>query len=603
MVCNKTLSKTKNPGLRANPGASGEDSKENIFVFIHKKYSKLVIKREETLDRHADRGSPLAGAAYACPCCLPTEHRTLTRTADRSPLRDRDDAVAAVHDAVAVGVVLGVGGRAEHGHAADREDRRVHRTARHPTPVLDARRAVDAVQVGLEAVPRDRPERRRADLAGPGGVHVRPPGRVVGRVRVHRHVREEQAAGVGALHTFRADLAARARRHVRRAVAVLVHRVVEDLGRPGVDAGVAVVAVGVVGHESRGRTVARGLPRGRIAVGVAVRVRVPRVEREPVVDATRAVVVRAVAHLGVAREGGGVAVVAIRAVADVAEGLVARDVAGGGGPVGVAVAVEVPRALAAHAAVGVVRAAVAVLVHVCRVAHLGRAGVDRDVGIVAIGAVGDVAAGLAARRGGRRGVPVGVAVGVREVGGAAAGLVHGAVAVVVHRVAHLGCVRVDARAGRRVVVAVHPDLAVRADLDVVLRAAAEGEVHADVVRVPRRVVRVDVGPVRRLDSEAVLVVVEREHGADTVGGADREVAAADALRRSGGHDAVLRVDGGTGLRGAAGGEDDAEAGEGDEGGAHCLELRSFLRSTGTALPRGNTVRLSIGKSGVRFLWA
>ena len=222
----------------------------------------------------------------------------------------------------------------------------------------------------------------------------------------------------------------------------------------------------------------------------------------------------------------------------------------GGIAVRVAVRIVVPRRLggSVHGQVIVVRERVAVLVHVERIAHLGGTGVDRDVGVVAVGVVHDVARRHAARRGGRRGVPVRVAVGVREVGGAAARLVHGVVAVVVHGVAHLGRAGVDGHSG---VVAVRAHVEVVGDRDVVLRLAADGEVDAHVVRVAARVVGVDV---RRLgdDGVAILVVVEAEHGAHAVRGTHAERAAADALRRSLAHVAVLRVDVGVGLRGAAG---------------------------------------------------
>ncbi len=257
------------------------------------------------------------------------------------------------------------------------------------------------------------------------------------------------------------------------------------------------------------------LPRG----GVPIRDRLgAEVRDRGGVLQTITIVVRTVeAHLRRPGVDAGDGVVAVGAIGHVADGPIARGVGDREVAVAVAVDILVPRGQARRRAVRVVREAVAILVHVERIADLGGTGVDAGVAVVAVGVVHHVADGHAARRGGDREVAVRVAVGIRVERGAAARLVDAAGAVVVHAVADLRRHRVDGGGG---VVAVEADVRRRGDDDVVLRVAGHRGIDAHVIGVTGAVVREDVGRLRD-DRETVQVVIEGEHRS----GADREVAA------------------------------------------------------------------------------
>src|SRR5205814_808571 len=124
------------------------------------------------------------------------------------------------------------------------------------------------------------------------------------------------------------------------------------------------------------------------------------------------------------RVDGGVGVVAVGVVGDVAGLRRARQLrlAGIAEAVTVAVAIERRAVVEVDRGIGVVDLAVAVVVDV--IADLGRAGVDRGVVIVAVAALGDVARGRLGRGHRLGGVTVAVAIGVlieRAGGGVAVG--------------------------------------------------------------------------------------------------------------------------------------------------------------------------------------
>ena len=148
-------------------------------------------------------------------------------------------------------------------------------------------------------------------------------------------------------------------------------------------------------------------------------------------------------------------VVAVRAVCDVARGLVASERRHAGVAEGVAVPVHVPGRGVDCVRVRVVHRTVAVVVH--SIAHFRCAWVHGDVRIVTVRAVHAVAGRFGARRRGDRRVAVQVPVGIGVERDGAARLIHEAVAVVVHHVAHLGRRRIDRRAGGGVVVTVRAD--------------------------------------------------------------------------------------------------------------------------------------------------
>jgi hypothetical protein len=224
------------------------------------------------------------------------------------------------------------------------------------------------------------------------------------------------------------------------AVAVLIH-LITGLDRIGVDGVVEIVAVGVVRHVAGAGGIA-GLVAAVGVVAVAVTVGVREVGRhDPLVGATVAVVVLAVAALA----GGGVdvraGVVAVRGIGDVARGLLAGR--GGAGSIAVAVEVIIRIPGARVGSVVVVHRAITVVVHA--VADLGGRGAHRVVGVVTVGVVQDVVGGLLAGHLVVRGIAVAVAVGIVVPGagiGAGAGI-RGPVAVVVDVVAHLGGGGVD----------------------------------------------------------------------------------------------------------------------------------------------------------------
>ena len=179
------------------------------------------------------------------------------------------------------------------------------------------------------------------------------------------------------------------------------------------DAGVTVVAVGAFadrprGGRSRTWSSCRRRP-SRPRRGRRTRCRRPRSCR---VGGSVAVVVRAVADLHAAGVARAVPVVAVGAVADVADGRLAGDEAHARVAVEVAVVVQVPGpGVGARAGVG---GPVAVVVDA--VADLGLAGVDLGVAVVAVIVDGPaVAVGV---HGGRVGVDVdGVALDLEESAG------------------------------------------------------------------------------------------------------------------------------------------------------------------------------------------
>ncbi len=233
---------------------------------------------------------------------------------------------------------------------------------------------------------------------------------------------------------------------VEVAVAVRIHAVAV-LVRAGVDRGVGVVAVAGRLHEP-GRLEA-GVDRCAIAIAVAVVVVVPRGlvghAQIIIVHQAVAVVVHTIADLLDVRVDGGVGVVAVGGVGDVAGGLGAGDDPGPGITEAVGVGVCVPER-SIHG-IGLVGVAVAVVVHA--IADLAGAGVDAGIGVVAVGAVGDVAGRCLAGLGAAGSITVAVRIGVGIEGQHVHGvvLVDVAVAVVVVAVAVLVGAGIDGRVG------------------------------------------------------------------------------------------------------------------------------------------------------------
>ncbi len=308
---------------------------------------------------------------------------------------------------------------------------------------------------------------------------------------------------------------------------------VADLRGSRVDAGVAVIAVLAVLDVAHGDRAVQGRG-GGVAEAVRVEVSVVRVEH-PIVDHGVAVVVRAVAHLGVAGECGGVRIVAVVVHGGEAFRLGTCPLAGGTRAVAVAVRIGEERggsgrgrldALVGseHDLVDPVHAVV-----VDPVADLGIPGEGGDFAVVAIVGVveGDTLDHLAradeAVPGTRGGVPVGAGVGrdrAERRGGIVAGrvrvehLVDPARTVVVDAVADLRRRGVDR--GVRVV-------AVAARAHLVGREAAHGGcggvvAFAVVVAVGERG-GLGIGH-RRIVVIAVRIVHRDHHRAfDRVGGA------------------------------------------------------------------------------------
>ena len=226
---------------------------------------------------------------------------------------------------------------------------------------------------------------------------------------------------------------------VGRAVAVVVDGVA-GLGRAGVDGGAGVVAVAAQGDEAaRGDTGAIDRGHGAVAVAVDIRVGVEGVGGEAFVGAARAVVVDAVTDLGRARPDGGIGVVAVGAVRDIARGRAAR--AGRLGHRGVAVAIAVAVLVVGDRRETLVDRRVAVVVET--VAELGRAGIHGVARVVAVGAVRHIAGRLRAGDLGGAARAEGVAIGVAVVGGAG-GADRGVAVVAVARQADAVVVGVDA---------------------------------------------------------------------------------------------------------------------------------------------------------------
>ncbi len=235
------------------------------------------------------------------------------------------------------------------------------------------------------------------------------------------------------------------------AVAVVVSGIgAVALLRSGMNARVAVIAVAVRSHISRGGLAGLGRVR-RYTVAVAVAVLVERLARA-LVRLSVTVVVALIADFRGLGERLCALVVAVRGVGDVT----GRGVAGVRERIcvteAVAVGVGIPRL-----ADVLIRLSITVVVE--PVADLRGRRVGRGIGVVAVGGVRDVSGGLAAGldRGGGVAVAVAVAVAIE---GDAHPLVHLAVAVVVEPVADLlrgwadGRVSVVAVGGRGVAVAV-----------------------------------------------------------------------------------------------------------------------------------------------------
>ena len=234
---------------------------------------------------------------------------------------------------------------------------------------------------------------------------------------------------------------------VSGAVTVIVHAVA-DLGGGGIDRGVAVVAVGVVGHGAGGGGAGLG-GAGAVAVAVAVAVGVPGgdIGRVVLVGGAVTVVVHPVADLGAGGIHAGVGVVAVAVVAHGSR----RGRAGRGGNAGVAVAVAVIVGVPGAGIAGVVFVHGAVTVVVHPVAQLGGPWIGAGVAVVAVGVsgtrYGHVAAGGQAGADADPRAAIAVAVVVHGPGGRPAHrgvvVVHQAVAVVVDGVADFAGGRVD----------------------------------------------------------------------------------------------------------------------------------------------------------------
>ena len=271
-------------------------------------------------------------------------------------------------------------------------------------------------------------------------------------------------------------------------IAVIVH-VVADFVGGGVDAGISVVAVGAVGDVALGR--GTGNRRSPGAVTVIVHVEIEG-GHEPFIHRAVTVVVDTIAGFGGAVVDGGVGGLAVRdvriavtvgvdlglgfadisfvdgGVAVVVDGVadlggagvdggeevvavgVVGDEAGGSTVTGrfrigaVAVAIAVAVRVPGGKGQALVDLAVAVVIHA--VADFGGAGVDGDVGVVAVGAVGDVAFGRRAGGNGNIDVPITVRIRVPVEGVELNSTVRGVdeqVTVVVDGVADLGGAGVD----------------------------------------------------------------------------------------------------------------------------------------------------------------
>jgi len=166
---------------------------------------------------------------------------------------------------------------------------------------------------------------------------------------------------------------------VHAAAAVVVHQVAH-LELPGVDARVAVVAVGIIFHVPGGhRAVTRFHAQGDVTVPVAVRIEEVHREHDALVHQPVAVVVGTVTDLHLAGVDSSVGVVAIGTVAHVARRLRAGRSGHRGISVRVAVAILVPGEAVRSVDVG---GAFAVVVE--PVAHFRAAGEHQCVGVVAV---------------------------------------------------------------------------------------------------------------------------------------------------------------------------------------------------------------------------
>ncbi len=214
----------------------------------------------------------------------------------------------------------------------------------------------------------------------------------------------------------------------------------------GTHRGVVVVAVsGLLGVVQAGGLADTGAVGGDpVPVSVVVVVVVLAVIGEGVVGLGITVVavgrVAVLVHPGVDQEVG---VVTVRGIHHAVEGVGHAVATRAGGSIAVAITVQV--VVATAKSIGVVRVPIAVIV-VGGVAGLGTAWMDSVQGIVAVGAVRDIAAGRCAGVCRHCCVSEAVAVHIRVEGGGHV-LVDVPVAVVVHLVADLGGARVDARVG------------------------------------------------------------------------------------------------------------------------------------------------------------
>ena len=222
---------------------------------------------------------------------------------------------------------------------------------------------------------------------------------------------------------------------IDQAVAVIIDPVAQFVG-PGMDLGIGVIAVGVVGNMlGVGRGEIPDKNRG-VTVTVGVGVLVPVSAALVIVTQAVAIAVDAVANL---RGGGidsGVAIVTIRVVGNITGRRTEIPDNNSGITETVAVGVLVP----VLAALLLVAQAVAVIV--LTVADLRFTGIPVGVGIIAVIGVGDVTGRLKNGGGKVRGITVTITVSVPVPENAA--FVHAAVAVLVNSVAELGHGGIDA---------------------------------------------------------------------------------------------------------------------------------------------------------------
>ena len=229
-----------------------------------------------------------------------------------------------------------------------------------------------------------------------------------------------------------------------------------------------------------------------IAKPIAIRIGVPGALAcgARLIHGAVAVIVHAVAGLGGPRVHSAVGVVAVGGVGQVAAYLGAGQRRAVCIAKPIAIRIGVPGALACGP--GLIHGAVAVIVHA--VAGLGGPRVHGAFGIVAVGGVGQVAAYLGAGRDPGSAVAISVPIGIRVPGGCIdrVGIIRGAIAVAVHRIAGLRGPRIHGPicriavivAGEPVPVAVHIPAVQGGDLGCTQRLVVE----AQLIDLPHQVV-------------------------------------------------------------------------------------------------------------------